>query len=445
VEEASVVNISDVIDAQKLSAFNVKLLLGSFLLVLTDGYDFSAPGFAAPSLIKAWHIENLAVLGPVFSASLVGIAIGAPLFGYAADRVGRRRPLIVGALIFALFTLIATQASSVFELLVLRFLAGIGIGAVMPISIALNTEYAPRRLRATLVTIMFSGLSFGVGLPGLVSAWLVPTHGWQIIFWIGGLIPLVIVAYLAFALPESAKYLATRQGREGEIAATLREVAPGLVLPANPRFVASEKTSSGKSVFRQLFAGDLAVKTPLLWLLFTAAGMVLYFIQSWLPTLLGTVGVPPAHAALATTLFQVGSLAGTFALGLPIDRYGMWPLTIALALAVPVVACLGLPGLSEPVLMTLLFVCGGLIIGGQNALNAVAGMIFPSSVRANGLGTCFAVVRLGMMFGTIAGGLLIAAKLPISRLFLIAAAPMALAAIAAYFLARVQTSGWSSN
>src|ERR1700742_1212627 len=211
------IDIGDIIDAQTLRVFNIKLLVWSFLMVMADGYDFSAAGFAAPSLIKAWHIQNLAALGPVFSASLVGIALGAPLLGYVADRIGRKTTLITGAVIFGVLTLAATQASGVMPFLILRVLAGIGLGGVMPISIALNTEYAPRRLRATLVTLMFCGFSVGVGLPGFVAAWLVPSYGWQAIFLIGGLFPLVIAACVAFTLPESAKYLVVQGNRDEEV------------------------------------------------------------------------------------------------------------------------------------------------------------------------------------------------------------------------------------
>ncbi|HEX3442513.1 MAG TPA: MFS transporter [Pseudolabrys sp.] len=431
------IDIGDIIDAQTLRVFNIKLLVWSFLMVMADGYDFSAAGFAAPSLIKAWHIQNLAALGPVFSASLVGIALGAPLLGYVADRIGRKTTLITGAVIFGVLTLVATQASGVMPFLILRVLAGIGLGGVMPISIALNTEYAPRRLRATLVTLMFCGFSVGVGLPGFVAAWLVPSYGWQAIFLFGGLFPLVIAACVAFTLPESAKYLVLQGNRHKELVAIVRKLAPSLTIPVNARFVMREETQSGRPSFGQLFAGDLAVKTPLLWVLFATVGMVLYFIQTWSPTLLGSVGVSPAHAAIATTLYQIGSLAGTLALGLPIDRYGMRPLTVALVLAVPSVACLGLPGLSEPVLMGLFFVCGALTIGGQNALSAVAGMIYPSFIRANGVGTCFAIVRVGSIIGTMTAGFLIASKVPMEKLFLITAVPMAIAVIAAYLLGRV--------
>ena len=431
-----VIDVGDLIDAQRLRAFNVKLFVWSFLLLLTDGYDFAAAGFAAPSLVKAWNIQNLAVLGPVFSASLVGIAVGAPLLGYLADRIGRKKVLVGGTLVFGIFTLAAAWAADVPSFLALRFFAGLGLGGVMPITITLNAEYAPRRIRATFVSLMFSGLAVGVGVPGVVTAWLVPIYGWPVIFLIGGIVPILIALCIAVTIPESAKYLVLRGDRPAELAATLRRLAPDVAIPADAQFVMRQDGPTRKPRFSELFAGGLAVKTPLLWALFASVGMVLYFIQTWLPTLLGSVGVPAAHAALATTLYQIGSLAGTLALGLPVDRYGAVPLTIALALAVPLVAVLGTPGLDETILLALLFACGALIIGGQNALNAFSSTVYPAFVRANGVGSCLAVARVGSISGTIVGGFLVAAHVPLRELFYIIASPLIVAAVISFALSR---------
>ena len=431
------VDVSEIVDAQRLRAFNVKLLAWSFLLLLTDGYDFAAAGFAAPSLIKAWNIQNLAVLGPVFSASLLGIALGAPLLGYLADRIGRKTVLVSGTVIFGLFTLVSAGAGGIPSFLVLRFLAGIGLGGVMPISITLNAEYAPRRVRATFVSLMFTGLAIGVGLPGLVAAWLVPVYGWPIIFLIGGGLPIVLAACVALTIPESVKYLVLRGGRQAEIVSILAKIAPDRSFAPTSRFVLRQDGPSGTPRFKDLFAGGLAVKTPLLWIMFATVGMTLYFIQTWLPTLLGAVGIPAAQAALATTLYQLGSVAGTLLLGWPTDRHGAWPLSVAILLAAPIVAILGTPDLGEPVLMTLLLICGALIIGTQNVLNAFTSTIYPAFIRANGVGSCLAIARLGSISGTIVGGFLVAAHLPLRELFFITAAPLVIAAVVGFLLARI--------
>src|SRR5256886_10628318 len=188
---AEVFDVSRFIDERKLTRFNAALVIWSFFIVLFDGYDISAISVGAPELIKAWAVTNRAAFGPVFSASLFGILIGSPLFGYLGDRYGRKFAVIGSCFIFGGFTLAACWASSLQGLLNLRFVAGIGIGGLLPNLIALNAEYAPRRFRATMIILMFTGITFGGALPGAISVWLVPHYGWQAIFVVGGGLPIV--------------------------------------------------------------------------------------------------------------------------------------------------------------------------------------------------------------------------------------------------------------
>jgi AAHS family 4-hydroxybenzoate transporter-like MFS transporter len=197
--EPKTVDVSRLIDERRINAFNIKLVLYSFLLVLMDGYDITSAAFAAPFLVKEWGIANMAALGPVFSASLLGVLFGSPFFGYLGDRFGRKVAIVGSCLTFGLFTLACIKAGSVMDLLYLRFLAGIGIGGLLPNITALNGEFAPRRIRATMIIIMFTGITFGGALPGLVSATLVPQHGWEVLFLIGGVVP--IAAAVQFCRP----------------------------------------------------------------------------------------------------------------------------------------------------------------------------------------------------------------------------------------------------
>src|SRR5215210_4223235 len=178
-------DVARLIDERPVTGFNIFLVVFSFLIVLSDGYDITAIAFAAPELLKEWQITNRAALGPVFSASLVGILVGSPLLGYIGDRYGRKTATVISCVIFGIFTLAAVWATSLNQLLWLRALAGLGLGGLMPNMIALNGEYAPRRVRATLIILMFCGVTLGGALPGAVSSWLVPIYGWKIIFIIG--------------------------------------------------------------------------------------------------------------------------------------------------------------------------------------------------------------------------------------------------------------------
>src|SRR5262249_18123810 len=242
---AEVFDVSRFIDERKLTRFNAGLLVWSFFIVLFDGYDISAISFAAPELIKAWGISNRAALGPVFSASLFGILFGSPLFGYLGDRYGRKAAVIGSCLVFGIFTLAACWAGNLQDLLALRFVAGIGIGGLLPNLIALNAEFAPRRLRATLLILMFPAITFGGSLPGAVSVWLVPHYGWQAIFAVGGILPILMAGAAALWLPESLKHLVVREQRDKAVA-LLSTMSPGQPIASGATLaVADEKVYQG--------------------------------------------------------------------------------------------------------------------------------------------------------------------------------------------------------
>jgi AAHS family 4-hydroxybenzoate transporter-like MFS transporter len=179
---AQTIHVDRLVDEQKIDWFNINLFIWSFLAMFGDGYDISAMAFAAPDLVRDWGL-HASTLGPAFSASLFGILFGAPLLGYLGDRYGRKPAIIGGCLIYGLCTLAIMQATSLNQIIVLRFLTGLGIGGLMPNTISLNSELSPRRLRATLTVLMFTGITLGSGTPSVVAAWLVPHYGWKVLFW----------------------------------------------------------------------------------------------------------------------------------------------------------------------------------------------------------------------------------------------------------------------
>ena len=189
--DPAVVPVSRLLDERGLSSFHIKLLVWSFFIVLIDGYDIGAIAFAAPSLVKAWDLKP-GDLGPVFSASLVGILLGSGAFGWIGDRFGRRAALISSMLVFGAFTLMAAYATSLKSMFWLRLLAGVGIGGVIPNVVAINVESAPRNLRATLALVAVGCVPVGGAIAGFVAATLVPRYGWQILFFIGGIAPIVV-------------------------------------------------------------------------------------------------------------------------------------------------------------------------------------------------------------------------------------------------------------
>jgi AAHS family 4-hydroxybenzoate transporter-like MFS transporter len=434
------IDITRLIDEKKIDAFSIKLLIFSFIIFLFDGYDTGAIAFAAPDLLKAWHITNRAALGPVFSASLFGVLIGAPIFGYIGDRFGRKKAIIACCLTFGLFTWAVVLAGSLDDVFYLRFFAGIGIGGLLPNVIALNAEYAPKRYRATMIIVMFTGYPLGTGSPGLLTAWLVPQYGWTILFWIGGVVPIVAAVAVFLWMPESLKYLVVKYGRraEAEVVALLARVKPGLSVAPDAQFLVPDESQFKGFSPQHLFRDGLAFITPLLWFCFAMNLMGYYFLISWMPTLLTTSKVlSSTSAALATTLLQVGGTLGSLALCRPMDVKGLAPVTVLFAIAVPTIALIGYASSSESLLMIVVFVAGFCVLGLQSGLNAMSGMIYPTAYRSNGSGWAFGIGRFGSVVGPIVGGFLVGRQLPLEQLFMFAAIPAAFGTVACFALMRL--------
>ena len=432
------IDVSELIDERRVCTYNVMIVALSFLVILFDGYDITAMGFAAPYLVKAWQIPGGPALGPVFSASLFGVLFGSPILGFVGDRYGRKVAVVASCLLFGVFTLAAAWATSLDQLMVLRALAGLGLGGLLPNMIALNGEFAPRRFRATMIILMFCGVTAGGALPGAVAVWLVPVFGWQALFYVGGLLPLVMVVGAILWLPESVKFLALRPATRGRAVAVLNRLMPDLKIAPDALLIIPGEHVEGSLSPKMLFSGGLAVITPLLWLCFAINLMGYYFLISWMPTLLTAQKVlSPSHVALAGALIQIGGTLGGLVIARPMDLKGFIPVAFFSTAAVPCVALIGVAaGTSETALLAMMFLAGFCLLGLQFGLNATSAMIYPTQVRSNGSGWAFGVGRFGSIAGPIVGGFLIQMKLPIETLFVIAAIPFAIGAVSAITLTR---------
>jgi AAHS family 4-hydroxybenzoate transporter-like MFS transporter len=431
------IDVVDIVDNQRFRAFNLNVVAWCFLIMLSDGFDITVIAFAMPSIAKEWNITNLALLGPVFSASLLGVLIGSPLFGNIADRIGRKKTIILCTLFFGFSAWATTLAQTITQLMVLRFVCGIGMGGVIPLGIVTSAEFAPKRMRAAMMTMATTGVTIGAGLPGLAATWLLSHYGWHGLFWLGGLVPIGIALIAIFALPESPKFLAMRQDRKVELADLLMRMRPGLILdPAVDRMVFNEEQKEAPSV-RDLFAGRFLYTTTLLWLMFIIVGAVLYFIQAWTPTIFTQAGRPLGEVAIALAMFQAGGAIGGALMGFPVDRFGITPMTITFVISIPIVALIGLPGMSNIYLMMVLTVAGFLTLGLQLGLNAIAGLMYPTFNRANGVGWGLGNTRIGQMIGAMVGGYLLHLGVSIQILFYLLAALLVFGAFASFALGRM--------
>jgi MFS transporter, AAHS family, 4-hydroxybenzoate transporter len=436
--DEQVVQVSRLLDERGLSSFQIKLLVWSIFIVIIDGYDIGAIAFAAPALVKSFGVTPRA-LGPVFSASLVGILIGSGGFGWVGDRFGRRAALISSMLLFGVFTWTAAYATSLKAMFWLRLLAGVGIGGVIPNIVAINVESAPSNLRATLALVAVGCVPIGGAIPGFVAATFVPQHGWQILFFIGGIAPIVVALAALIGMPESIKYMALHKSQRRNLQKLIADIRPDFEVPANARFVVEDERQFPGFNPAYLFHDGLALITPLLWLLFALNLMGYFFLASWTPTLLAAARLPPAIAALAGATLQVGGTVGALTLCRWLERHRFFAITILFVIAVPVVASIGYAGVtSRWAVMTAAFFAGFCVLGIQSGINVAGALVYPTSLRANGSGWQLGIGRLGSIVGPLLGALFVG--LPVQQLYLWSAIPFALGAVICFAIYRLDAA-----
>jgi AAHS family 4-hydroxybenzoate transporter-like MFS transporter len=419
-------DVGRLIDERPISRYQFLIVALCAAIIFLDGYDAQIMPYVSLELTRYLDISRPA-LGPVLSSGLVGMMIGALLFGPIADRFGRRPVLIVCPLIFGVGSLLTATADSVTSLLLFRLLTGFGMGGAMPNTIAITAEYMPRRIRASAVMIMFCGFSIGAAVVGWVAAALIPAFGWRAVFVVGGILPLIITAVTIVLLPESIRFLLRRPGGEQRAARYLAKIAPGTSTSAG--LVMTDEESSKGFVLKQLFVGWRRWVTPLLWMMFFMNLLDLYFVNSWLPTVMKDVGIPAQRAILITTLFQVGGTVGAIVLGRLLDRLLSFRLLAAAYFAAAVcVFLIGESGRSSVWLIVTVFASGFAVIGAQTSANALAAESYPTSARSTGVGWALGIGRVGSILGPLLGGLLVGAT---PRLFLYATIPLLLAFTAA--------------
>jgi AAHS family 4-hydroxybenzoate transporter-like MFS transporter len=428
--------IEELVDGQKFGRFNLNLLFWSFLAMMADGYDMAGLASAAPALAKTWHI-TAGGFTSALSANLLGILFGAPLLGHLGDRIGRKSAIVTGCSVYALGTLAVVWATNLDQIVALRVVTGIGLGGLMPNAIALNAELAPKRLRPTLIVLMFTGITAGAGIPGAVQAWLIPHYGWQILFWIGGLAPLIVAACLLFTLPESVTYLALRPLRYAQLIATARTLRPDLMIADDTRFVITSDSGKKGSAFAQIVKGRFAWITPFLWICFVTALMANFFLNSWLPLIFQGNGLTARQSGIATSCYHYGGTVGGLLVSLVLGRFGFAAIAVLFLLAALAIAAIGLPVLSYVAMTFLVMLAGFSTLGAQLGNNAAAALLYPTPCRSAGVGWALGIGRFGAILGPLVGGLLIARKVPTEQLFVWAAVPMLVGVVASVSISRI--------
>lgn len=437
------VDISALIDASKISSFQMWLLILLGMTVVTDGFDVLAMAFTAPAIIQEWGI-NKAELGSVFGAGLFGMLVGSLIFSVLADKIGRRPVLIWCSVFFGVCTLITAHVTTIPELIAIRFIAGLGLGAIMPNAMALAGEFSPKRSRVTLMMYVSCGFTLGSVLGGLLASAMIPTWGWQSVFYLGGVIPLVIATLMFFHVPESLQFMVMKGVKPEVVATSLRKIDPSIHIDANTRYVLSEPGKGGAPML-ELFHDGRAKATLLLWVVNFMNLLDLYFLSSWIPTISKSAGMTLQNSVLLGTSLFVGGLIGTLIMGPLIDRIGFYKVLVpAFLLACVSTALIGQLGGSLPGLFAAVTVAGACVIGGQPGLNALAATYYPTALRSTGIGWSLGIGRFGSIVGPVAGGLLIGLNWTTSAIF-IAIAVTAMISAVTLLLMGMQTRGKEVN
>ncbi|MFJ4143212.1 MFS transporter [Pseudomonas sp. NPDC089734] len=432
-------DVQVLINSQPLSGYQWRIVALCFLIVFLDGLDTAAMGFIAPALSQDWGIERSS-LGPVMSAALIGMVFGALGSGPLADRFGRKIVLVGAVFLFGLFSLLSAYSTNIDQLLILRLLTGLGLGAAMPNATTLLSEYTPERLKSLLVTSMFCGFNLGMACGGFVSAKLIPSLGWHSLLMLGGILPLLLAVVLMLWLPESARFLVVRNRGVERIRQVLSPIAPLEVAGAGEFSVPEQKSVSSRNVLKVVFSGTYSAGTLLLWLTYFMGLVIVYLLTSWLPTLMRDSGASMEQSAFIGALFQFGGVLSAVGVGWAMDRFNPHKVIGAAYALAGVFAWLVGQSLGNVALLaSLVLVAGMCINGAQSAMPSLAARFYPTQGRATGVSWMLGIGRFGAILGAWAGATLLGLGWNFEQVLTALVIPAALAALA------IVIKGWVSH
>jgi AAHS family 4-hydroxybenzoate transporter-like MFS transporter len=420
------------IDDRKMTGYQWLLLLLCFFIVATDGMDVAVMGFLAPDITKEWGISR-AAFGIVMSAAPFGLAVGALMVGPLSDRFGRKNLLMVAIALFGAFSILSAYSTDVTTLSVLRFLTGLGLGAAMPSTTTLLSEYLPSKSRSALLALMFTGFNLGSALVGFGAAAILPHYGWRTVLIVGGAIPLVCLPFYMWLVPESARFLVVRKYPGERIARTLRRVCGG-DFSSQTRFTISEPPVQKGMTAKTLLSPDYRNITITLWITYFMGLLVIYLLSGWLPTLIKDAGLPIERAANLTALFQLGGTVGALVVGFYMDR---WTPNRVIATSyiggAAFILLLASGSVSSALFGAYVLLAGFCMSGAQTGMNAFAPSCYPTAVRATGVSWMLGIGRFGSIFGSFAGGVLLTMGWGFSAVVAILAIPATIAALSIVF------------
>ena len=421
------IDVHKLADDARFNGFHGLVLFWCALIIIFDGYDLAVVGIALPSIMKDLRVDPTRA-GFMVSSALFGMVFGAIFLGTLADRIGRRKAIAICIALFSIFTAAAGLTRDPVTFSIVRFLAGLGIGGVMPNVVAHMTEYAPKKIRATLVTLMFSGYAVGGIIAAILGKGLIETYGWPSVFFAAGL-PVLLIPFMLKSMPESMPFLLAK-GRHDELKVIAARLEPSYRPAASDRLTVPAEDKADSAPIKHLFKEGRGFSTVMFWLAFFMCLFMVYALSSWLTKLMAGAGYSLGSALTFVLVLNVGAVIGAVGGGWLADKFHIkYVLAAMYALAAVSITLLGQP-MPTAALFFFVGLAGASTIGTQIVANAYTGQFYPMAVRSTGLGLALGIGRTGAILAPIVIGILVGMKLPLQQNFIAIAIPAVLGMIA---------------
>ncbi|EPF75567.1 MFS transporter [Acinetobacter rudis] len=425
------IDVQQNIDSAPLSLFHYKVLFWCFLIIVIDGYDIAIAGAALPSIMSDMGV-TAATAGFMASSAMFGMMFGAISGGILSEKIGRVKTIVICVFIFSLFTALAGFSHDPVTFSILRFIAGLGIGGVLPNIIAQMTEFSPKKLRSFLTTLMFSGYAVGGILAALIGKQFIAQFGWQIVFFVAAA-PLVTIPFLLKFMPESISYL-MKKDSDHEIKNTLKHINPAIDMHPEAKITKLEVSASTAAPVTRLFQDGRGLSTLMFWVAYFTGLFMMYALSTWLTKLMSMSGYSLGSALSFVVALNVGAVIGANLGGWLADKFNIkWVLVVMYALGS--IFLYGMTfKLSTELLYVLIACVGACTTGAQLIAYAYTGQFYPGDIRSTGIGAASSVGRLGAICAPLIIGYIVMLNLPLEQNFMVIAMAGIVGAVALAFI-----------
>lgn len=406
-------SFDSLLDGRRIASLQVFIIVICAIVSMVDGFDTQSIALAAPTIAKDFGVAASS-FGPIFGIGLFGGLVGAIIGGLLGDRFGRKPVLIASIAVVAIGSLITPFTTAATALFFVRFMTGLGLGGALPGVISLTGEYAPLRRRAATVALMFCGFPLGAVVGGLASSVLIPKFGWHSVFWVGGIVPVILIPIVALAVPESVRFLAKRTDKSG-----LTRVLARMKLDPTLAPTVAPAPDEARAPLPSLFTQGRAVGTVMLWIILLLSLLMTYFLTNWIPIIATQNGLVARVAILGAVMLNLGSIIGSIVLGRFVRKRPAATIVVGYVVGAIAVVAIGQAAHSAPGLLITCFLAGFFGIGAQLCTVGLCATFYSDALRATGVGSAVGVARLGAILGPVVGGILLAGGVATPLIFVI--------------------------